>query len=372
MNVLILTKSRPNLLRAYLSKTVSEYIQNEPSFGGWNDGFVDSGHKVFLNWEESFFLSTSLKIRFLSIYRALSYLMRITGLKKLDRLLFSKKIALYCKSNRIDLIFTELNGSISPKFIRHWYPDVVCTEWFGVFPDMAARDTVRLASEYDILWTPCEFDMNKVAFDCISSIRYIGSSFNEKFYYHDFDPQFAFDVVFVGGVCGKHKNRLDFLEEIAKSFENFAFYGYGNELIPQGYKLKEKFMGYATPDILRKLFSSSKIAVNLTLDGYDRATRGFNERLFEIAACGGALQLCLNDSKLNEYFVVGEDLDVFSDKESLIEKIKHYLADEALREKNVSSSYMKSKSYTCIRKVRQMIDYVYSSKPALKNEVVNQ
>lgn len=354
MKILILTKQNTSFQK-YPAANAEEYIHCDHSFWAWNEAFLFNGHRTFLNWEESYFLSPFFKQKFPFIYRFINFFMRFTGIKRLDRFLFSKKIAKFCNEKHIDAIFTEINSSISPRLIKKWMPKLICTEWIGLFPDSLRWDDKQFASEYDIVFSPIEVDPAQSKFKKFENFKFIRCSFCEELFFHDYDPAYAYDVVFVGGIGSRHKNRIDYLEAVAANFENFAFFGYGAEYLPASSKLKKKFKGWATVDIVRKLFSSSKLAINLTLDNYEKATRGFNARLFEIAACGGAMQICRSDQKIHEFFDVGEELETFSDKEELVLKTNLFLDDNILREKIVEKSLVKSKIYTHRNAVKDLL-----------------
>jgi len=351
MNILLLTKIKKSLLQKW-NTSVDEYITTDHFFGGWNNGFKSLGHNTFLNWDESFFFPGKLKIKCIFLYRAFNFFLIKTKLKIIDRYLLSRKIARFCTKNKIDVIYTEINTSISPLVIKKYAPNVIITQWYGIFPEMSDQITLKLLSQYDIIWGPCEFDESKITFDGIQNLKYIGSAVNNKLYFYDYNSDYAYDVVFVGGVGKGHSKRIEILEAIAQTIESFAFYGYGEENIPKGYKLKKVYKGWVNSDEMRKLFSSSRIALNLTLDGYDRITRGFNARLFEIAACGGALQMVKADNKLSEYFTVDEDLVTFENKEELILKIKFYLAQKEKAREITKSALIKSKEFSYDEKAK--------------------
>lgn len=361
MNILVLTKLKKEFFKKELM-SVEEYIKNDHFFDGFYEGFKKLGHTTYLNWEESFFIPQTLNIKSSHFSKFLRSVMKKRSLKVLDRYLFSKKIATFCEKNKIDMIFTEINSFISPQTIKKYYPKVTVTQWFGVFPEMVNKDTLKILSEYDYIWAPCEFDRKKITQSYIDKFRYIGCAVNDRKFYYDFDERYNYDVVFVGGVGKGHSNRIEFLEAIAQNYENFAFFGYGIENVPKHYKLIKKYKGWISHDEMRKLFSSSKIALNLTLDGYDRVKRGFNARLFEIAACGGAMQLCVYDEKINEFFTIGEDLDVFINPKECIEKIGIYLKDDTKRQLLSKNSLAKSKNFTYDVKAQKIIEQVSVSR----------
>ncbi len=53
-------------------------------------------------------------------------------------------------------------------------------------------------------------------------------------------------------------------------------------------------------------------------------------RSFEIPACGGFM-LHVDNDEIREYYEPAEEIDVFSDEEGLVERIVHYLGNDALR-----------------------------------------
>ena len=75
------------------------------------------------------------------------------------------------------------------------------------------------------------------------------------------------------------------------------------------------------------IFHDSKINLNTTA----KAIRsGLPLRIFDIMGCGGFV-LTNHQNELNNYFVPGEDLEVFTCDEDLIEKTQYYLAHDAQR-----------------------------------------
>ncbi len=357
MNILILTKLKPQILKANHT-SVEDYIEEDHFFDGYARGFKKLGHNIFLNWEESFFISQKFRLKFDLLSRILKFIFRKTRFDRIDRYLFSRKISKFCKENNIDFIFTEINSFISPLVIKKYFPKVLVTQWYGIFPEMSSRDTLNILSEYDYIWGPCEFYRNKVNFKGIEKLHYIGCSVNHTQYFYDYDENLAYDIIFVGGVGNAHSNRIDLLEKIAKKYDDFAFYGYGIENIPENYKLKEKYKGWASTNELRKLFSSSKVAINLTLNDYEKVKRGFNARLFEIAACGGSMQLCKSDQKINEFFKIGSDLDVFDDEEEMIAKIDYYLNHREERIVLAQNAVQKISRYTYYNRAKIIINII--------------
>lgn len=360
MQILILTKLKRRILKP-THKNIEDYIKDEHFFDGYNEGFKRLGHRTFLLWDESVLFPTWFKKKLPFIWRVMSFASRRTRISRLDRFLFSKKIATFCKNNDINVIFTEINYYISPRIIKKYNPQVLVTQWYGIFPPRANTDESNILSAYDIIWGAAEFDLSKVHFDGIEKLEYIGCAVNDKSFYHDYDEKYAHDVVFYGGVGGAHSDRIGILEKVAQEFEDFVFYGVGIDHVPANYKLRSRFMGWVDTDTIRKLISSSKIVINLTLDGYDRLKRGFNARLFEISACGGAMQITISDKKLDEFFEVEKEIEIFSSTDELVEKIRYYLEHNCERRSIVQASQNRTNRYTYYERAKKMIEIIEKS-----------
>jgi spore maturation protein CgeB len=340
-------------------KNINDYLNYDYFFDGWIEGFKKLGHNVFVLWDESFYLSPQLKLNNLNKYNKLYSFIK-NNIPEHERFLFSKKIANYCKKHQIDCIFTEINSFISPKIIKKYYPNITITQWYGVFPYMSNKDTINILNEYDIIWSPIIFDLDKIDLNNanIDKFKYIGSSVNQKKFYYEYDKNFAYDIVFIGGVGQEHLNRIKILELIAQKYDNFVFYGYGVENIPNNHILKQKYKGWADVNTIRKLYSSSKIVLNLTLNNYDKVIKGFNSRLFEISACNGAVQIVPNDKKILDFFIPNEEVVVFDNIEDLFYKIDDLLHNDKKRKKIANSAYKKSKLYTYDKRAEKMCNII--------------
>ena len=113
--------------------------------------------------------------------------------------------------------------------------------------------------------------------------------------------EYLHDICFIGGLSKKHSNRWDIIESIYKKFKSFGIYCYGIDDVPDGYNFKK----CAKPAIWHteyiNVLNSSKICVNLFLNGYSQLDSGLNQRSFEIPAAY-SLQLVQNASGLKKIF----------------------------------------------------------------------
>ncbi|HUK56428.1 MAG TPA: glycosyltransferase [Nitrospiria bacterium] len=358
MKVLILTKCKRPFLRGTIGG-VEDYIQNDHAFEGWWSGFRNHGLQTLLDGRSRFFIPLSVAYRFPKLYFWLSGLLFVTGLSLVDRYCLSRSIENRVSNENIDLIFTEINDFLSMASIdRMKKKGVVVTEWFGVFPDMVPKRILRTLDHYSHIWCPGDIvdEFRKRGVEN-PNIHYIETSFNEKFFHHEFEKKYAYDVCFVGGIGKPHSGRIPILEKVAERFERFAFYGYGIEQAGRSSALRKRFKGWADHHTMRKLFSSSKIALNLTLDGYDRVKKGVNARCFEIPACGGALQLSAFHRNMKDYFN-DDEIAYFHDPDDLISKINYYLSREGERVAVVEKALQKAKTYSYSNKVPALMNII--------------
>jgi hypothetical protein len=358
VKILLLTKINLNAAKkSHLS--VHDYIKDEYFFDGWNEGFKLQGFKTYLSWKVSYFISSRFSIKYPLFFKILRYFMRKSGLNKLDRFLLSKSIAKYCSKMSINIIFTEINDLISPRIIKQNCINIKIVQWFGVFPDMLSTDTLNVCKEYDKLIGPCQFSESISVHESLSNYHYFGCLVNQRFFYHEYADDCSYDIVFVGGIKKSHSDRIKLLELIAGKYEKFAFFGYGIEQTTKDSLLRKKFKGYADVHKVRKLYSSSKIALNLTLNDYSRVVKGHNIRLFEIASCCGSVQIAQYDTKVLDYFENDSEIVLFKDKSQLLSKLDFILSSHESYRKNIAKKASKrSNNYSFKQQASRVLDVI--------------
>lgn len=104
------------------------------------------------------------------------------------------------------------------------------------------------------------------------------------------------------------------------------------------------------------IFHNSKINLNIT----SKAIRsGLSLRIWDILGSGGFV-LTNFQSELEDYFILGEDLDCYDSMDDLIEKIDYYLAHESVRKEIAHQAYLKVRqSHTFIHRLEQMLKKAY-------------
>jgi len=113
-------------------------------------------------------------------------------------------------------------------------------------------------------------------------------------------------ITFVGGVGypSHWKFGLDVLETIAKRVEEFRWFGYGQETLPDDMALKERYCHQAWGMDMYNIVSRSSIVVNR----HGEVSRQYanNMKLYETTGCG-ALLLTDHKENLAEMFEVGKE-----------------------------------------------------------------
>lgn len=334
----------------------NEYMRKTDHFGGFIRAFESLNIDVEISWRVRFLYNGKFQQLFPYLFRILDFFIKNSFfIKKIDRFFLSISLARFCKKNNIDFIFTELNGSISPNLIKKYYPGIVTTQWMGVFPDQIHKSVSEVFPEYDVLWCPCVFDDTKVKFDGMDKLFYVGSGYDPKTHYYEYDKNYSYDIAFYGGIDKSHSERKEVLEFIADKYDNFAIFGYGITNVAKDSHIRKVFRGWLEPDEIRKLISSSKIIINLTLDRYDFIKKGFNARLFEVAACNGAVQILKDDNKIYDYFKKDNEVVVYSDLTELKEKIDSLLLSNFRRNEISKNASLRVANFTFKRKAKMML-----------------
>ncbi|MCI5065908.1 glycosyltransferase [bacterium] len=120
------------------------------------------------------------------------------------------------------------------------------------------------------------------------------------------------------------------------------------------------------PDEYVKIFNATDININLhsstERDGVDPAGDFINPRTFELAAAG-AFQLVDTRSLLGELFVPGEEIETFSDRKELVEKIKFYQEHPEARIPFIEKSRARVlKEHTYQHRLKEMLNTIYRSR----------
>jgi spore maturation protein CgeB len=98
--------------------------------------------------------------------------------------------------------------------------------------------------------------------------------------------------------------------------------------------------GYFSTETMGKVFSCTKIAINLhSWFGYYNT--GYNPRTFETPACG-AFQICDWKEDLDKHFSDGSEIIYYRSGSEMEYQIKHFLTDESARKQIAQAGYQRA------------------------------
>ena len=110
---------------------------------------------------------------------------------------------------------------------------------------------------------------------------------------------------------------------------------------------------------MNKIFYLSKINLNITLPSIET---GIPQRILDIMGCGGFV-LTNYQAEIEEFFVIGEEIEVFHNIDELVEKCAYYLSHEKERLRIAMNGYKKIREhFTYAVQLQRMLDIVEEDK----------
>jgi hypothetical protein len=136
------------------------------------------------------------------------------------------------------------------------------------------------------------------------------------------------EAVFVGALNRTQHSGGNMLLERAAQREPIEFWGYRVEDWPEDSAIRRGYRGEAWGIDMFRVLRSARIAVNRHIEVAESFAN--NMRLYEATGVGSML---LTDAKdnLSELFVPGQEVETYASEDELVEKIRHYRADEDAR-----------------------------------------
>lgn len=146
------------------------------------------------------------------------------------------------------------------------------------------------------------------------------------------------DISFVGGIGSHWQNGNFILETVARKINEFMWWGYGRELLPDCL-LKRIWQGPAFGLDMYKVYLRSKMVLNR----HGEVAEGYmnNMRCFEATGCG-AMLISEKSHNADYYFEPDKEYVTYSDEEELIEKIRYYQTHDAEREKIARAGFRRT------------------------------
>lgn len=166
------------------------------------------------------------------------------------------------------------------------------------------------------------------------------------------------DVTFVGGTGNPShwKRGMETLHAVAEAIPTFKWWGYGQDLLPDG-PLKQKYMGQAWGLDMFRILLQSKVCLNR----HGEVTEGYanNMRMFE-ASGAGCLLLTEEAPNLKDFFAYYEAISYDSPRDT-VQQIQHYLKYEDERQRIAANGQRKTLSqHTYQSRMRTVSDTLLS------------
>lgn len=165
---------------------------------------------------------------------------------------------------------------------------------------------------------------------------------NEKVY-KNLHLEKLYDVCFIGSDYGIRRQYIEYLRQ-----QGISVYTKGD-----GWE-----EGFAKDDEMIEIFNRSKIVLGFSTVGSSDDIYILKGRDFEVPLTG-SFYITGYHEELKEYFTLGQDIETYTSKENLLQKIRYYLDNENKREAIALCGYTKcSKQYTAKRSYEKIFGYL--------------
>lgn len=224
--------------------------------------------------------------------------------------------------------------------IEKFKPDVVYSHNLSILPvetlkEIKKRCTLlvgqiacplpdqKFLKQYDLILTSFPHFLRKFSSMGVSS-EYFNLGFEEGILPKLQKADKSYDVVFIGSFDRKHDTAKE-LFEYACEKTPIDFWGPGAEVLSEESPIRRKHHGEIYGTMMYNVLYNAKIAINRHIDIAENYAN--NMRLYETTGVGTML---ITDAKSNlaTLFKPGIEVETYSSKEELTEKIKYYLDHE--------------------------------------------
>lgn len=243
--------------------------------------------------------------------------------------------------NEIEIVFIfqfENNYEFSPGFYNSLRDR--CRIVFWLFDDelLLHAHSKFYAQTADAVISTDYFGRNYYESIGIPTVLYFSSYSKDDYYPKKIEKEY--DVSFVGVVSEIKNNRMELIRFLKESGVNISVFGPGSD------------NGFVTFEEMVDVFNKSRI--NLNFSGISILPWIYNHDPLLIARSkqnkGRPIEIALTDSFcLSEYapslpymFTVGEEIDMFRNREELLSKIRYYLDNGQERERIAANAYKRA------------------------------
>lgn len=181
------------------------------------------------------------------------------------------------------------------------------------------------------------------------------------------DTSYRTDICFIGSAFS---NRVPLIDSLAHylSGKNVKIIGYWWERLSNYHLLADKIVPlWLSPEETAKYYHGAKIVINIhrafddTLinsNSHNLHAHGVNPRTFDITACG-TLQITDVRNHLPHTYQPGVEVETYSSKDELVDKIEHYLAHEDQRQQIALNGLRRTlQEHNFINRMTQLLQVV--------------
>jgi spore maturation protein CgeB len=300
-----------------------------------------------------------------STNRALHPYLRVLLLKE------NKRYIALAEKHRPSFIFIIKGESVFPQTLGHikehltipcisyQWDDPFYTNNKGSGLDDYRRNNFRLGmKDYDHIFAFDNYYVDEIKKEGISNVSYLPLATDEDLYKNtslteDEKKMHGYDICFVGM---PFNNRIDVFNEL----QEFNLGVFGDFWDMHRDRLKGNyFKGPATGDKVLKIYSASKIVMNIN---HPHSVYGVNTRTFDILSCG-AFEIMDYKQGIEDLFDVGNEIVCYHDVRELKALVRYYLDHPAKRKDIAEKGCLKTrKQHTWAQRVKEIITVLQSKK----------
>lgn len=264
--------------------------------------------------------------------------------KRLGKTEMNKKLLAVVQSLKPDLaMFSLYTDQFDPTTVSQLrqYTRTLCffhdDTWRVDFSQFWAR-------HFDFFTTPDVYGERKYAVMGLNNAIYFPFGCNEKLYCQTGVPK-KYDVSFVGAWHPYREWLIQYLRKAGFTVHALG-YRWPGGMVPHEQmvalfnesRINLNMSNSASWDT-RYLLSSPRALINRIRS--PKTVEQLKARHFEINGCG-AFQLSYYVEGLERHYEIGAEIGVYLDPDDLVQKVKFYLADEALREAVAEAGYLRT------------------------------
>jgi len=246
-----------------------------------------------------------------------------------------------CKENIYDLIFIIKGNFIHSETIREikqhnskikiyvWYMDDPFILWGDNNKYIFQRESIKSIKYFDKVFVFDDYFVDGIKYRLNKEIHYLPLAFDDHTY-KKINLQKKYNIAFIG--C-QTEERYRYLKNIEE---------YGLTLFGGDWQDLNKYkMGDVIPvEKSNQIYNESLINFNFHIN---QTVYGANTRTFEVPGSGNFLLTDFRNA-IAKHFEIGKEIDCYTSKDELKEKVKYYLENKDKAEEIANAGYKRAAS----------------------------